>query len=114
MMLYGFGYAAVYLLLAALYANGLRQQEHLQLSPLECMLTRGYIADSAVICGVGLLSSLIAFLLAPPYAGLAGWTYALVAIYRPVMRRIMRKRVARFHALHQLTDTPKVLPSVQP
>jgi uncharacterized membrane protein len=113
MMLYGFGYAAIYLLIAALYRNGLRQSEHLQLSALECLLTRGYIADAAAIATVGLLSSLAAFLLPEGEAGWAGLAFALVSISRPIMRRIQHRRVSRFHAMHRITDTPKVSPSLQ-
>jgi hypothetical protein len=113
MMLYGFGYAALYLLMAALYWNGLHLREQLQLSELESLLTRGYIADMAAIGTLGLLSSLTAFLLPDSLAGMAGWVYALITVSRPVMRRINRRRVQRFRALHRLTDTPEVLPSVQ-
>jgi uncharacterized membrane protein len=106
MLLYGCGFATIYLLLAALYWNGLRQRHVLGLSRLEELLTRSYIVDRVGIAVVGLLSGITAWLLPNGYAGLAGWVYLLIAVVRPVMRRITRRRIDRFHALNKLTASP--------
>jgi len=109
MMFFGFGFAAIYLLLAALYANGLRERHVLGLSRLEELLTRGYIADCAAIGGVGLLSSVVAVLLPDGYGGDAGWVYLAIAGVRPLMRRLTRRRVERFHAAVRRADSQAAL-----
>jgi len=113
MMLYGFGFAAIYLLFATLYWNGLRQGRRLDLTGLERLLTRGYMFQAAAVGLVGLLSSLAAWLLPPDLAGGAGWVYLLVFVVRLIARMVTRRRVARFRALHKLTDPPRaVLPTL--
>ena len=110
-VLYGFGIAAINLLLAALYWNGLRQRRELGLSRLEELLTRGYIADLLVVAVTGLLSSLTAWLLPEEHAGYGGLVYLSIPIIRPIMARMARKRVANFEALEKLTATPHPRPA---
>ena len=103
-MLYGFGFASVYLLLAALYWNGLRQRETLGLTPLEILLTRSYLVDRLLIASVGLLSSLVAALLPLGEGGYANLVYLLLMLIRPIIRRWTERRVERFHALNRFTN----------
>jgi hypothetical protein len=105
-MLFGFGFASIYLLLAALYWNGLRQREALSLSSLEILLTRSYIVDRVAIACIGLLSSLIAFLLPVGDGGYANLAYLLLMVIRPLLRHWTIRRVATFHALNRPTDPP--------
>ena len=77
-VLYGLGFAAVYLLIAALYWNAWRQREQLDLDRLEQMLTRNYIIEQASVGAVGLLSCVAAFVVPPPFYGLTGFIYCLI------------------------------------
>ena len=95
MLLFGAGFAAIYFLIAALYANAWRQREHLDLTPSERILTRSYIAMAAGTACVGLLSCLVAMLLPSGYAGYAGWTFLLISVYRILVRKRAHKHIAR-------------------
>lgn len=78
MLLYGGGFAAIYLLVAALYWNAWRQREELELNLLERALTKGYIVDAAAQALVGLLSCALALALPMKYAGMSGFAYFLI------------------------------------
>jgi uncharacterized membrane protein len=100
MTLYGVGFAAVYLLFTALYANAWRQRRHLQLNPTEEFLTRSSMLEYTLMGSVGLVSALTAVLSARGYAGLAGlWYYSLIAIGL-LHGRWERKRLLRLHKKH--------------
>ena len=78
MVLYGLGFGAIYLLQAALYWNGYRNRELLELTPLERLLTRGYIVANLGMTALGLLSALLAVVLRHRWAGYAGYVYLLI------------------------------------
>jgi len=80
MVIYGLGFAAIYLLLAAMYWNGLRQSKELGMNPLEDKLTKIYMLDHLTMAGIGLLSCVVACMLPEGSAGLAGFTYMLVGL----------------------------------
>ncbi len=92
MILYGGGFAAIYLLLAALYWNAWRRREELGLDALECMLTKGYMLDAAAEGGVGLISCALAALLPPEKAGLSGFAYFLLAATKTGVATWMGRR----------------------
>ena len=94
MILYGVGFAAVYLLQAALYWNGYAQRALLHLTPLEEVLTRGYMAGNVGMAGIGLLSALFAVAVPSRYAGYAGLLYLLILPVRRLQTRRMRGRIA--------------------
>lgn len=95
MVLYGVGFTAVYLLFAALYWNAYRQRDHLQLSPLECLLTRGYILEAAANAFVGILATVLALTLPQGWTGMTGWAYILTWPVQTSLKRFMRKRIQR-------------------
>jgi uncharacterized membrane protein len=78
MVVYGLGFMAIYLLLAALYWNGWRHRDELELTPLERILARGYILDSLGSATVGLISCVLAVSLPERVVGLAGYSYLLM------------------------------------
>lgn len=82
MVLYGLGFAAIYLLFTGLYANAYRQRRPLELSALEGALTRTYIAEQLGMALIGLLSALLAILLPTHVAGFAGFAYFLIPIFK--------------------------------
>jgi uncharacterized membrane protein len=106
MILFGIGFTTIYLLFAALYANALRQRRHLRLSEVEEALTRSYIVDCAGVAAIGALSCVVALLLPGQYAGLSGWVYWLIFLFKTVHKSRTRKRIEKKKALHQLTDSP--------
>jgi uncharacterized membrane protein len=100
MVLYGIGFAAVYYLFTALYANAYRQRRQLQLNPIEEFLTRSSMLEYTLMGSVGVVSAITAVLSAHGYAGLAGlWYYSLIAIGL-LHGRWERKRLLRLHKKH--------------
>jgi uncharacterized membrane protein len=75
MVLFGVAFSLIHILMAALYANGYRQRRPLGLTPVEEVLTRGYILQAAVFAMVGVLACFLAKLVPPEMAGYTGWTY---------------------------------------
>ena len=99
MVLYGAGFTSIYLLLAALYANGLRQKKDLSLSPVEVLLTRGYVADNLGLAAVGGLACVLARVVPEQWAGVTGWTYMLISPVLALVGRWTRRRIKRVQAL---------------
>lgn len=99
MVLYGAGFAAIYLLLAALHWNAWRQREELRLNPLERALTKGYLLDVAAEGGVGLFACALALFLPPERAGLSGFAYFLIAVTKTLAGMYIGRqgRLARTH-----------------
>ncbi len=106
MLLYGVGFATVYLLLAALYWNGLRQRQQLELTDLEVLLARSYVSDCIGVGCIGLISCITAMVLPASHAGLSGWVYSLIYFFKLVHGRWTRKKIAHQLALEKLTATP--------
>lgn len=106
MVLYGVGFATVYLLLAALYWNGLRQRHELGLNELEVFLARTYVTDCIGVGCIGILSCIVAIVLPPRHTGMSGWVYALISVFKTVHGRWTRKKTAQLIALNKLTATP--------
>jgi uncharacterized membrane protein len=84
LIIYGLGFAAIYLLFAAMYANALRQKEDLELNPLERKLTKIYLTDHLIMGSIGLLSCMAAWLLPERLVGLAGLVYFLIGITKTI------------------------------
>jgi uncharacterized membrane protein len=100
LVLYGVGFATVYFLFTALYANAWRQRRSLHLNPAEEFLTRSSIIEYALMGSVGLTSALFAVLLSNGYSGFAGfWYYILIPI------GIFHGRWERRRATHILAQT---------
>ncbi len=102
MIVYGLGFAAVYLLFAALYYIGWHHRESLELNSLERTLTKIWIADNLGIASIGILSVLIACILPARLAGLAGFTYFLIIAFKTIHGSISGRmeRRARAELLH--------------
>jgi len=101
MVLYGAGFAAVYFLLAALYANAWRQRDGLALDGLERLLTISSIVDALGLAAIGLLACFASLLLPAGWSGLSGYLYLLIAPWKTVSgtyfarkARTLRKLVA--------------------
>jgi uncharacterized membrane protein len=95
MVLYGVGFATVYLLLAALYWNGFRQRHELSLTDKEVLLARSYISDCTGYGCIGLISAIVAILLPVTHTGMSGWVYALIYPFKLIHGRWTRSRLAK-------------------
>ncbi len=84
MIVYGLGFAGIYLCFAALYLNAWRQRALLRLSPLETTLTLTYFWDNFGMACIGLLCCLIARLLQPETAGNAGWCFFIIGVWKTI------------------------------
>ncbi len=111
MALYGTGFAAIYVLQAALYVNGYRQRATLSLTTLEQMLTRGYIVGNIGMAAVGLLSALFAVLVPGSLAGYAGFVYLLIPVWRRLHGLYLHRRAAAFVAPPLKANDPESLPT---
>ena len=80
-MIYGAGYAAVFLLLALLYLHAWRKRRELVLSPLETLKTRHSLIDHTAMAAVGLISIALAATLPLKWVGLAGYFYFIIGVY---------------------------------
>ena len=97
MVIYSLGFTAIYLLFTGLYANAYRQKRELGLSPLETVLTRIYIVEVAGMAGIGIISCLLAALLPARLAGLAGFSYFLIPVFKTLHGRWAGKKARRKH-----------------
>ncbi len=98
MVLYGGGFAAIYLMIAALYWNGWRRREQLGLNPLERTLAKNYIVDAAGMAAIGLLSCALALALPVRLLALSGWAYLLIGAFKSVHGRRERRQAAETRA----------------
>jgi hypothetical protein len=101
MVLYGLGFAAVYFLLAALYANAWHHRESLALNGLERLLTVSAIVDAIGMAAIGLIACLASLILPAAWSGLSGYLYFLIAPWKTLngmyfgrKARTLRKLVA--------------------
>jgi hypothetical protein len=108
-IVYGAGFAAIYIFLSALYWNAWRQRHLLCLSPLENTLTLTYLLYTAGLCCIGLLCCAIAAIVPPVYAGDACYVFLFALIWRSVHKlltgRSIRKARARTPA-NELAGLP--------
>jgi hypothetical protein len=106
MMVYGFGFAAIYFCLAALYWNAWRLRGALELTPLETSITLTDLWDKFGVGCIGLLCALIARLLPPEQAGAAGWFFFLIAPWSTFMGYARRRARAALTEPEDLATLP--------
>jgi uncharacterized membrane protein len=80
MIIYGLGYATVYLVFVLLYCNALRKSRELDLNRLEIFDTYTSMIESALQSGLGVLCALLAALLPSHSAGMAGFVFFLIPL----------------------------------
>ncbi|HEY6120321.1 MAG TPA: TMEM175 family protein, partial [Pyrinomonadaceae bacterium] len=104
MTIFGVGYLAVFLVFVALYSHAYRKRRELNLDQLEVFDTRSSINESALNCGIALVSICLA-LLGGRFSGFAGPVYMLTAIVMGVNGTITGKRRRRLE--RSVTSTPQ-------
>ncbi len=92
MTIFSLGYLAVFGVFVLLFWHAYRKREALELKEVEQFDTRESIQESALNCGVAIVSLLIVFLGGPTRAGLAGMAYLLTAVVNTLNGMIMGKR----------------------
>jgi uncharacterized membrane protein len=92
LVIYGAGYAAVFLIFALLYLHAWRRREELALNQLERMKTRHSLIDHVAMVIVGVLSASLALSLPLRLVGLAGYFYFVIGLYFTVAGTIFGKQ----------------------
>ncbi len=80
MIIYGLGYATVYLVFVLLYCNALRQREELELNRVEVFDTYTTMMESGLQLGLGVSCALLSAILPTNQAGLAGFVFFLIPV----------------------------------
>jgi uncharacterized membrane protein len=102
-LLYGVGFAAAFLLVAALHVNAWRQREKLELTGTERLITMASVVDAVGVAGVGLFSCALGLLLPSSHAADAGFAYILVAPWKMLTGIYFGRKV---RLLEKLLDAP--------
>jgi uncharacterized membrane protein len=94
-IVYGLGYAAVFLVFVLLYRHAWNLREELALNPVERMKTRHSLIDNVAMVIVGLVSALLALTVPADMVGLAGFFYFVIGIYFTVAGMLFERRLKR-------------------
>jgi transmembrane protein TMEM174 (potassium channel) len=110
MVIFGIGYLAVFAVFILLYWHAYRKRAALELNDLEIFDTRNSIQESALNCGVAVLSILIVLLGGRHYAAFSGFAYMLTGVALGVNGTIMGARRRRLEKeLLNASDGAKTL-----
>jgi uncharacterized membrane protein len=90
-VIYGVGFAAVFILLALLYVHAYRSRTELGLEALQVYETRAGILLYLGTAGVGVLSAILALAL-PEQTSIAGFSYFLIAVPSALTGRMVGRR----------------------
>jgi uncharacterized membrane protein len=95
--IYGLGWAAVFLVFVLLYQYAWKHRNELQLNALERLRTRASLIANIAMLLVGVISTMIAWLVPPDWMGLAGYFYFVIPIYFMLegRRRGRREQLAK-------------------
>jgi len=102
-LLYGVGFAAAFLLIAAMHINAWRLREELELNGTERLITMAMVVDCVGMAGVGLLSCALGLILPANYAASAGFVYVLIAPWKMLTGIYFGRKI---RLLEKLVDAP--------
>lgn len=91
-VLYGAGYAAVFVVFVLLYLHAWKMRDRLALNEIERLRTYRSLINHSAMVAVGLVSLLLAVMLPPRFVTLAGWFYFSLAAYYTIAGTIFGKR----------------------
>jgi hypothetical protein len=100
MVVYGLGYATVYLVFVLLYCNALRQRKRLELTRFEVFDTYTSMMESGLQSGLGASCAILAALLPTSVSGLAGFIFFLIPVGMSLIGAIRGK--ARRHMIAEM------------
>ena len=95
MLIFNLGYFAVFAVFVFLFWHAYRKRKDLELNELEVFDTRNSIQESALNCGIAVLSSAIVLMGGPRFAGIAGLVYMLTGFVMGTHGMIMGRRRRR-------------------
>ena len=98
MTIFNLGYLAVFGVFVLLFWHAYRKREALELNELEEFDTRQTMLESALNCGIAIVSLLVLVIGGAGRAGLAGMTYMLTPIVMTLNGRIMGARRRKLKA----------------
>jgi len=99
MVIFDLGYLAVFGVFVLLFWHAYRKRQELELNEVERFDTRESIQESALNCGIAVVSLMIVFIGGAGRAGLAGMAYMLTPVVMSVNGMIMGKRRKRLEQL---------------
>lgn len=114
MVVYGLGFAAVFLLLFLMYRHAWSLRRELELTPMEEHLTQYEMMNQFAMMSFGLVSAILATLLPARMAGVAGYLYGGIGIYHFFAGWVMSNRAARIQAAEKAASEPPVPASAPP
>jgi uncharacterized membrane protein len=91
-VIFGLGYAAVFMVFTLLYLHALGKREVLALNAIETMSTRQSLVNQAAMVIVGLVSAALAVTLPLQWVGLAGYFYFVNAAYFGIAESIFDRQ----------------------
>lgn len=109
MTIFNLGYLAVFGVFVLLFWHAYRRREELELNELERFDTRESIQESALMCGIAVLSLIIVMVGGAGRAGLAGMVYMLTPIVMTASGKITGRRRKK---LEQQILTEPALPAL--
>jgi len=110
-VVYGLGFAAVFLVFALLYMHAWKLREELALNPVERMKTRHSLIDNVALVIVGVVSALLALILPSNMVGFAGFFYFIIGIYFTVAGALFGKRMKRLKEETGAAPPPEAPPA---
>lgn len=106
MVIYGLGFAAVFFILYLMYRHAYALRDELELNPLEVHHTKHEMMNHLAMVGFGLISALLAWVLPPRLAGLAGFLYAGIGFYHWIAASLMWKKHHKIVKVMEVTVAP--------
>jgi Endosomal/lysosomal potassium channel TMEM175 len=92
MLIFGFGYLAVFGVFVLLHLHAYRKREQLELTEIERFDTISSIQESALNCGIALVSICIVVFAGSRYSGFAGICYMMTGLVMAVHGFVMGSR----------------------
>jgi uncharacterized membrane protein len=92
MLIFGIGYLAVFGVFVLLHLHAYRKREQLDLTEIERFDTISSIQESALNCGIALVSISIVMLAGARYSGLAGMCYMMTGLVMAIHGFVMGAR----------------------
>src|SRR5262249_29100610 len=94
-VVYGCGFAAVFVTFALMYLHAWRKRDELALSEIERLRTRHILMNHLAMGAIGFCSVLLALVLPQRHVGWAGYFYFVIGVYFVVTGFTFRRRERR-------------------
>jgi uncharacterized membrane protein len=111
MVVYGAGFAAIYIIFGCMYWHAWRERLRLHLNPLETVITRTLIWNYMGIASIGILCCVLAVLLPSGYGGYAGFIFWLVGVWKTIHGFISGRAIRAAQARATIRDKSALLPN---